>query len=112
MISCGLLLMCLCSCEDSLLATPLIIDLALLAEIMTRIEYRIIKPNGEASGEFESMYSILSLLSICLKAPLVKPGTPVVNGWSKQLSALRNFLLAVQGLPPINEMALDSKLTW
>ena len=49
-------------CEDSLLATPLIFDLAILAELMTRIEYKA--PGAE---KFESMYSVLSLLSIMLK---------------------------------------------
>ena len=36
------------TCEDSLLAAPLILDLVLLAELCTRIEF---KTNGEASWE-------------------------------------------------------------
>jgi len=94
-------------CEDSLLATPLIFDLAILAELMTRIEYKA--PGAE---KFESMYSVLSLLSIMLKAPVVKPGTDVFNGFAKQRSALISFLLACNGLPMENSLELDRKLTW
>ncbi len=55
--------------QDSLLATPLIIDLAILTELLTRVKYR-----KAESGEFKPLYSVLSLLSYMLKAPLVKPG--------------------------------------
>jgi myo-inositol-1-phosphate synthase len=58
-------------CEDSLLATPLIFDLAILAELMTRVSYREVPADGEV-GEFQPLYSVLSLLSFMLKAPLVK----------------------------------------
>ncbi len=56
-------------CEDSLLATPLIFDLTILAELLTRVEYREV---GKET-EFNKLYSVLSLLSFMLKAPLVKP---------------------------------------
>ena len=39
------------TCEDSLLAAPLILDLVLLAELCTRIEF---KTNGQASGRVAS----------------------------------------------------------
>lgn len=60
-------------CEDSLLATPLILDLAILAELLTRIQYRELAT--EADAEFKQLHPVLSLLSYMLKAPLVKPGT-------------------------------------
>jgi myo-inositol-1-phosphate synthase len=73
-------------CEDSLLATPLILDLTILAELLTRIQYRELA-NG-SDGEFKSLYPVLSLLSYMLKAPLVKPGAYIVlyliflcDGW-------------------------------
>ena len=49
-------------CQDSLLATPLIIDLVLLAELLTRVTYR-----STPEAEFENMYSVLGLLSYMLK---------------------------------------------
>lgn len=94
--------------QDSLLATPLILDLAILAELMTRITYR----TSETDGKFESMYSVLSLLSGMLKAPVVKPGTEVVNGFSRQRAALENFMRACIGLQPSHDMELEKKLTW
>ena len=51
-------------CEDSLLAAPLIIDLVLVAEVMTRIKW---KNASEADGEFKKFHSVLSILSYMLK---------------------------------------------
>jgi myo-inositol-1-phosphate synthase len=45
-------------CEDSFLASPLIIDLVVMAELMTRIQYK----TGEMT-KFSSFHSVLSLLS-------------------------------------------------
>eukprot|EP01047_Picozoa_sp_COSAG01_P035580 COSAG01_NODE_2740_length_7158_cov_3.142371_9_plen_105_part_00 len=37
-------------CEDSLLATPLILDLVILAELSTRMHYRLEALDGEKNG--------------------------------------------------------------
>jgi len=95
-------------CEDSLLAAPLIIDLVIVAEMMTRISWR---EHGEAeAGEWKGFHSVLSVLSYMLKAPLTPPGTPVVNALGKQRSALVNVLRACVGLEPENDMTLEHKL--
>ncbi|KAJ7629606.1 hypothetical protein B0H17DRAFT_1164280 [Mycena rosella] len=65
-------------CEDSLLATPLILDLTILTELLTRIQYRKLDSSA-ADTKFTALYPVLSLLSYMLKAPLVKAGTEVVN---------------------------------
>ncbi|KAK0193020.1 hypothetical protein F5146DRAFT_1042514 [Armillaria mellea] len=85
-------------CEDSLLATPLILDLAILTELLTRVKYR----KAEA-GEFKPLYSVLSLLSYMLKAPLVKPGTEVRN-------ALDAFLKACIGLEGSSDLLLETRI--
>ena len=69
------------TCEDSLLAVPLIIDLAILCEICERIKVRQV---GAADDTFERFHSVLSLLSYLLKAPLVPENTPVVNALAAQ----------------------------
>lgn len=92
-------------CEDSLLASPLIIDLVLVAELFTRIQWK-----KEGEREFKSFHSVLSVLSYMLKAPLTPPGTPVVNALGKQRSALVNILKACVGLEPDNDMTLEHKL--
>lgn len=74
-------------CEDSLLAAPLIIDLAILAELMTRVEYKT-----NEMTYFASFHSVLSILSFLLKAPIVPNGTPVVNSLAKQRKAIENIL--------------------
>ncbi|KAI9892139.1 MAG: Myo-inositol-1-phosphate synthase [Vezdaea aestivalis] len=93
-------------CEDSLLASPLIIDLILVAEIMTRISWRA---NGEAA-DYKGFHSVLSVLSYMLKAPLTPPGTPVVNSLAKQRGALTNIFRACVGLEPESDMTLEHKL--
>jgi myo-inositol-1-phosphate synthase len=63
-------------CEDSLLVTPLILDLTIWAELLTRIEYR--KLTNGPDVEFKPLYPVLSLLSYMLKALLVKPGPYII----------------------------------
>ncbi|PFH58242.1 hypothetical protein XA68_13991 [Ophiocordyceps unilateralis] len=92
-------------CEDSLLASPLIIDLVLIAEMMTRIQWR-----ATEGGEYRSFHSVLSVLSYMLKAPLTPPGTPVVNSLAKQRAALTNIFRACVGLEPESDMTLEHKL--
>lgn len=92
-------------CEDSLLASPLIIDLVVVADMMTRISWR-----EHGDGEFKPFHSVLSVLSYMLKAPLTPPGTPVVNALAKQRAALVNVFRACIGLEPENDMTLEHKL--
>ncbi|KAH1851419.1 Myo-inositol-1-phosphate synthase [Aspergillus fumigatus] len=92
-------------CEDSLLASPLIIDLVVIAEMMTRITWK-----SADDEEYKGFHSVLSVLSYMLKAPLTPPGTPVVNALAKQRSALTNIFRACVGLQPDSEMTLEHKL--
>jgi myo-inositol-1-phosphate synthase len=94
-------------CEDSLLASPLIIDLVLVTEMMTRIQW---KASDEASKDFAGFHSVLSILSYMLKAPLTPPGTPVINALAKQRAALTNIFRACVGLEPESDMTLEHKL--
>jgi len=94
-------------CEDSLLAAPLIIDLVLVAEIMTRVQW---KSGGAPDEEFKGFHAVLSVLSFMLKAPLVPQGTPVVNALAKQRSAMVNIFRACVGLDPESDMTLEHKL--
>lgn len=93
------------TCEDSLLATPLIIDLVLLTELSQRIH--ISDDNGE---NFQQMRSVLSILSYLLKAPCVPEGTPVINALNRQRQAIENILRALVGLPAENNMLLEAKV--
>ncbi|KAI0239694.1 Myo-inositol-1-phosphate synthase [Massospora cicadina] len=86
------------------LGIPLILDLVLITELMTRIEYKT-----EGMDEFAPFHSVLSILSYMLKAPMVPPGTPVVNALSKQRSAIENIFRACLGLAPQNDMLLEAK---
>ncbi|KAI0856445.1 myo-inositol-phosphate synthase [Xylaria cubensis] len=98
-------------CEDSLLASPLIIDLVLVTEIMTRIQWQAHTNDSETSSdEFKGFHSVLSILSYMLKAPLTPPGTPVINSLAKQRAALTNIFRACVGLEPESDMTLEHKL--
>ncbi|KAG2286542.1 hypothetical protein Bca4012_082937 [Brassica carinata] len=92
------------TCEDSLLAAPIILDLVLLAELSTRIQF---KAQGE--GKFHLLHPVATILSYLTKAPLVPPGTPVVNALSKQRTMLENILRACVGLAAENNMILEYK---
>ncbi|KAF8529858.1 Myo-inositol-1-phosphate synthase [Gautieria morchelliformis] len=94
-------------CEDSLLATPLILDLTVLAELLTRVQYR---DPANPTSEFTPLYSVLSLLSYMLKAPLVKPGTDVVNSLNRQRNGLEQFLKACIGLEAHGDILLDTRI--
>ncbi|PMD66133.1 myo-inositol-1-phosphate synthase-like protein [Hyaloscypha bicolor E] len=97
-------------CEDSLLASPLIIDLVVVAEVMTRIQWKAHSSDGATTKDFKNFHSVLSILSFMLKAPLTPPGTPVINALAKQRSALVNIFKACVGLEPENDMTLEHKL--
>jgi len=92
------------TCEDSLLAAPIILDLVLLAELSTRIQLK-----AEGEGKFHSFHPVATILSYLTKAPLVPPGTPVVNALSKQRAMLENIMRACIGLAPENNMILEYK---
>jgi myo-inositol-1-phosphate synthase len=91
------------------LASPLILDLSILAELLTRIHYREVSPDGSKT-EFAPLYTVLSLLSYMLKAPLVKPGTEVVNALGRQRNALELFMKACLGLEGQGDLLLESRL--
>lgn len=94
------------TCEDSLLASPIILDLVIMAELLQRVT---VKVQGET--EFQPLHNILSLLSYLLKAPLVPKGTPVVNALFRQRSAFENFIRSLVGLPPVNHLQLEHRLS-
>lgn len=91
------------TCQDSLLAIPLIIDLVLIAELLTRVQYRKLDGSLGQESNFQNLYPVLSLLSSMLKAPLVRPGTDVINGAARQRASVDHFLRALIGLQPLTE---------
>jgi len=91
-------------CEDSLLATPLMLDLIILTELMERITYKT-----EDMKEYERFDPVLSILSYLLKAPVVPSGAPVINALSTQRRCLINIFRACVGLTPENDMLLEHK---
>mmetsp|Transcript_11362 Transcript_11362/g.16784 ORF Transcript_11362/g.16784 Transcript_11362/m.16784 type:complete len:519 (-) Transcript_11362:1351-2907(-) len=93
------------TCEDSLLAAPIILDLVILAELCNRVQVK-----REKEEEFSKLHPVLSILSFLLKSPLVPPGSPVVHSLFPQRYAITNFLRALVGLPSENFMLLDHKV--
>uniref|UniRef100_A0A0N4ZBI5 Inositol-3-phosphate synthase n=1 Tax=Parastrongyloides trichosuri TaxID=131310 RepID=A0A0N4ZBI5_PARTI len=82
------------TCEDSLLAAPLILDLAIITELCTRIQYSTVGTDYK----LENFDSVLSLLSLMLKAPVVPEGSPVVNAFMKQFNAVTKLLTICAGI--------------
>ena len=92
------------TCEDSLLASALMLDLVLISEICQRIQFRV-----GTDKKFQSFNSVLSILSFLCKAPLVPVDTPVINALSRQRTCIENIFRACLGLPPNNHMLLEYK---
>jgi len=80
------------TCEDSLLAAPLILDLCILTELSQRLEI-----STDGGKTFERMRSVLSILSYLLKAPFVPAGTPAINALNRQKQCIENLLRALVG---------------
>ncbi|XP_038632511.1 inositol-3-phosphate synthase 1-B-like [Scyliorhinus canicula] len=93
------------TCEDSLLASPLILDLVILTELCQRITFKT-----ELDPEFQTFHSVLSILSYLCKAPLVPDGSPVINSLFRQRTCIENILRACLALPPQNHMFLEHKM--
>ncbi|XP_047992349.1 inositol-3-phosphate synthase isoform X2 [Leguminivora glycinivorella] len=93
------------TCEDSLLAVPLILDLALLAELFSRLSLR-----RQGTDEWTGLHCVLSSLSYLLKAPVVPAGAPIINALFKQRAALENVMRAALGLPPLHHLQLEHKV--
>lgn len=83
-------------CEDSLLAAPIMIDLCILAELMTRIKIDT-KPLGP----------VLSYLSYFFKAPVTNHKEYVINSLSKQKEILIGLLKACAGISPDDSTLLS-----
>ena len=93
------------TCEDSLLAAPLMLDLIVLMELCTRIYIK-----DETMSDYAHFHSVMSILSFLLKAPQVPPGTPVINSLFQQRACLENIFRACRGLQPLNHMHLEYKM--
>ena len=91
------------TCEDSLLAVPLILDIILFAEFFSRVKIKI---DDEDEKPFSSC---LSLLSFFFKAPIVND-EPLINAFFKQKYGLENFIRLCAGLPPLDFMNLYKRI--
>lgn len=82
-------------CEDSLLAVPIMIDMLVLGELLTRI-----RVDKKALGP------VLSYLSFFFKAPITNHSEYVVNSFTRQRQTLVNFLKAAAGISPDDQTLL------
>lgn len=92
------------TCEDSLLAAPLMVDLLVMTELCSRVKYRYKNEESESARTF---HNVLSVLSYFLKAPLVPSGAPVINSLSRQREYILNIIRACAGIPHIPDIFLD-----
>jgi myo-inositol-1-phosphate synthase len=81
------------TCEDSLLAVPVMLDIILFSEFFSRVR---VSKNG---GDFKRLRSCLSLLSFFFKSPVVNQDEKVVNSFFAQKYGFENFLRLVCKLP-------------
>jgi myo-inositol-1-phosphate synthase len=81
------------TCEDSLLAIGVMLDLVVLVELVQRVAWRFEPPlPGETSSPHGFNALLAPLLAYLLKAPAVPDRTPAVNSLFRQRTTLENFL--------------------
>ena len=93
------------TCEDSLLAAPLMLDIVILMELFTRITVK-----DETMKDYDHFAAVHSVLSFLFKAPRTPHNSPVINSLFQQRAMLENTLRATRGLQPLNNMHLEWKL--
>jgi myo-inositol-1-phosphate synthase len=86
------------TCEDSLLAVPIMYDLVLLAEFFTRVQV-----DGNNIGP------VLSYLNFFFKAPVTNHKNYTFNSFSRQKLTLINLLKVLGGLIPDDSTLLGIK---
>ena len=99
-------------CEDSLLATPLILDLIVMTEFFSRLTYKKVEADGtETSPEsYDNVYPVLAFLSYWLKAPLTRKGFKPINSLNRQRQGLENLFRLLIGLPANDELRFEERL--
>ncbi len=80
-------------CRDSILAAPLVLDLALFADLAQRA----------------GMYGVQDWLSFYLKSPQTQTGVPAENDIFKQLNTLKMVLRTIMQEEPIDIPVLESQ---
>lgn len=95
------------TCEDSLLAVPIMLDLILFTELLQRIS--VSTDAQKENNNNNQMHALLSLVSLFLKAPQVPDHAPVVNGLFQQKEALANFIKVAAGFTPTDYIAMVSQ---
>lgn len=97
-------------CLDSALCAPLILDLAIFAELFSRVEYTVERPDGSVAEEsYSGMETAMSVLGFYMKIPRTPPGEPIVNALGRQKACIENLLRALVGLPPESHLLLETK---
>ncbi len=92
------------TCEDSLLAVPLMLDLVLFSEFFSRL---LISKNKD---KFKSLSNTLSVLSFFFKQPFLNSGEPLINSFFNQKYGLENFARILNGMPPLDFLNLRYKV--
>lgn len=91
-------------CEDTKLAVPLMLDIIIFSEFLSRIRF-------EKKDETQVTFSPnLSLLSFFFKAPIDDENQPIVNAFFPQIYGLKNFIKACLGLPICDYINLHKRI--
>ena len=80
------------TCEDSLLAAPIILDMITLVELITRVTIKM--------DDNVVQSPICTLINYFTKSPVVSPNTPVVNSLTRQRLFIENFFKMCNGIQP------------
>lgn len=97
-------------CLDSALCAPLILDLAIFAELFSRVQYTVEGRDGRIDPEsYCGMQTAMSVLGFYMKIPRTPHGEPIVNALGRQKACIENLLRALVGLPAESNLLLETK---
>jgi len=89
-------------CEDSLLATPIILDLILLTELLERIEWK-----SDSENDFHRFDNVLSVLGYLCKAPRTRDQAPIINSLFRQKNSIENLFKVCAGIPLEDNLLME-----
>ena len=89
------------TCEDSLLAAPIMLDLVIFLELFQRMEFKV---QGEV--EITVPFAMAQVLGYWLKAPIAT----MTNSLFRQRACIENTIRAALSLPPTSHLFLNTNM--
>lgn len=108
------------TCEDTLLAVPIMIDIVCFASLLANVEVAHVADSQTplkgvtkeliSKLDFKPISNLMPVMSLFFKAPLPRTSdrSDVVNAFASQRAAIENFVRAIAGLQHLPQLNVDA----